>query len=153
MKDETKLIGHPYVVKARDQVRAIQASMIEAAGPCFLETEFEDLRVVIRLTVEFYYLLQTEDMAALDPDERTYLGESVFGGVNSFASVSSACRAMDVPGKSALDWSLTSSLGSFMEQFISKYQEFSVETDLERRCRLLLDLFKMQIVFTGMSYE
>ena len=40
------------------QVRAVQAAMAQAAEPYFGEWYLDDLRCVVRLTVEFYYFLQ-----------------------------------------------------------------------------------------------
>ena len=37
--------------------------------------------------------------------------------------------------------------------FISKFNEFLVQENFEQRCRLLLDLFKLQIVFAAISYD
>jgi hypothetical protein len=150
-----ELLGGSRVTKDEllEEVRAIQVAMVEAGGSSFVETQFEYLRCVIRLTVEFYYLLQSADVASLDPNGLTYVGNSIFSGVRSFILMTSACSGSGIPTKSAIDWGLTSSLSSLTEQFISKYQEFSIETEFEKRCGLLLDLFRMQIVFTGMSYE
>jgi hypothetical protein len=53
------------------------------------------------------------------------------------------------PTTLASGWKSTESL---KEEFVFKYREFSDEMDFEKRCRLLLDLFKLQIVFAGLSY-
>ena len=39
------------------------------------------------------------------------------------------------------------------DRFLSTYPEFLAEPNLEKKCRLLLDWFKMQIVFAGMFYD
>ena len=54
---------------------------------------------------------------------------------------------------SEMEWGVTSSMTSLEEVFNSKYRKFSGETDFREQCKLLLDLFKLQIVFAGMSYE
>jgi hypothetical protein len=41
---------------------------------------------------------------------------------------------------------------SLKQSFLSLYREFSMGEDFGKRCRLLLDLFKMQIVFAGLSF-
>ena len=40
---------------------------------------------------------------------------------------------------------------SLRDRFLSLYPEFVAETKFENKCRLLLDLFKLQIVFAGGS--
>ncbi len=54
--------------------------------------------------------------------------------------------------ESSLKWNLTS-VESLKRQFTTMYQEFLSERKFEKQCRLLLDLFKLQIVFTGMLFE
>ena len=40
-----------------------------------------------------------------------------------------------------------------IEEFRSMFKKFELEENFEEKCRLLLDLFKLQIVFAGMSYD
>jgi len=134
------------------QVRAVQAAMAQAAEPYFGEWYLDDLRCVVRLTVEFYYFLQDWESVSGDAFELRYAGESVFSGVDSFCSVSGGCRGGGISTKSAIQWEQMS-LASVREQFLARYGEFAVETDFDKRCRLLPDLFRLQIVFAGMSYE
>jgi hypothetical protein len=42
---------------------------------------------------------------------------------------------------------------SLKKQFLSWFHEFEIETSFEKKCRLLLDLFKLQIVFAGVLYD
>jgi len=42
---------------------------------------------------------------------------------------------------------------SLRDRFLSLYREFVAETKFENKCRLLLDLFKLQIVFAGAFYD
>ena len=42
---------------------------------------------------------------------------------------------------------------SFQMQFISMFGKFREEVNFENKYRLLLDLFKLQIVFAGISYS
>lgn len=137
-----------------DQVRAVEASMIGAAeGYDFGESELEALRVVARLAVEFYYLLRGTDLDALSPLDLSYECESVFAGVDFFDALSGACRGTVGLAPSTLRWDLPLSLASLQGRFIATYEEFASETDFGKRCRLLLDLFKLQLVFAGVSYE
>ncbi len=111
---------------AIEQVRAIQASMVESGRSYFLESELDDLCCLIRC-------------------------DSVFSGVDSFGLVSAAYRVLPGAGQTTITWD-GKSVDSLKEEFVSKYSEFSDETNFEKRCRLLLDLFKLQIVFAGLSY-
>jgi hypothetical protein len=136
---------------AIERVRAIQASMVESARSYFLESELDDLRCLIRLTIEFFHHLQGEHFAPLIEDNLRYVCDSVFSGVDSFGLVSAAYRAL--PGaRSTTVTRDVKSIDSLKEEFVSKYREFSDETDFEKRCRILLDLFKLQIVFAALQY-
>ena len=135
-----------------NEVRAIQADMLEsAAGSSFSESELDHLRGIIRLTVEFSHYLEGWDPAPNVENKVSYVCESVFAGVDSFEMVSwayavlqGACPSELAPGAKSID--------SLREEFTLKYGEFIEEGDFERRCRVLLDLFKLQIVFAGLSY-
>jgi hypothetical protein len=48
---------------------------------------------------------------------------------------------------------MISSRESFKTQFISMFNEFTKEANFENKCRLLLDLFKLQMVFASISYD
>jgi hypothetical protein len=77
-----------------EQVRAIQASMVESGRSYLLETELEDLRCLVRLTAEFFHYLQGEKFAPLVEDNLRYVCDSVFSGVDSFGLVSAAYRVL-----------------------------------------------------------
>ncbi len=137
-----------------EQVRAIQAAMVESAGSSFSESELDHMRGLIRLTVEFSHYLQGQDPLPDVEDVEwkvRYVCESVFSGVDSFASVSAAYRILQGAGSTTLAPG-RKSIDSLKEEFACKYREFSEERDFEKRCRILLDLSKLQIVFAGLSY-
>lgn len=136
---------------AIEQVRAIQASMVESGRSYLLESELDDLCCLIRLTVEFFHYLQGEEFAPLVEDNLRYVCDSVFSGVDSFGLVSAAYRVLPGARQTTLAWD-GKSVDSLKEEFVSKYSEFSDETNFEKRCRLLLNLFKLQIVFAGLLY-
>jgi hypothetical protein len=48
---------------------------------------------------------------------------------------------------------MISSRESFKTQFVSVFNKFTEEVNFESKCRLLLDLFKLQMVFVGISYN
>ena len=136
----------------RERIRTIQASMVESARSCFGESELDDLRCVIRLTVEFYDYLQSASMDPLNKFDLRYNCESVFSGIDEFNSLTHAYSVLVGTTNSRVEWGLISVL-SLKEQFLSWFREFEIATKFENKCRLLLDLFKLQIVFAGMLYE
>jgi hypothetical protein len=139
-------------VDLTEQVRIIQDSVIESGGSRFLNSQFDHLRVLIRLTIEFFRYLQNADTALRDTSEVNYLGGSIFSGVDSFCLVCDAYRMEFGPFNSTLEGGFASSLLSLEEEFTSRFHDFSAETDFQRKCGLLLDLFKLQIVFAGVTY-
>lgn len=159
-----------------DRVKKIQASMIESAKPYFDETSLGYLRCLIRLAVEFQEYLEHGSVelatsvlggpyakyvpdakeASTDPFNRydlDYACKSIQSGVPSFCGLSASCSLLSGVPKTAIEWGMTSSRESFKSQFVSMFRKFSEEAHFETKCRLLLDLFKLQIVFAGMSYD
>jgi hypothetical protein len=159
-----------------DRVKEIQASMTEAATPAFDDGELGDLRCVIRLTVEFHHYLEhgsTEIVRSLqqgpmahlfknleearaDPFNKydlEYACDSIRSGVDSFCSLDQAYRILAGATGSKVAWEMLSSRESFKTQFILMFDEFTEEANFEDKCRLLLDLFKLQMVFASISYD
>jgi hypothetical protein len=133
------------------EVRTIQASMVESATH-FSESELEALRVLIRLTVEFFHYLRRINIDSADVESLLYVAESIFSGVDSFRSLCQAYRTTAGATRSALPQRVMSR-AALKEAFAAMYGEFTDETGFERKCRLLLDLFKLQIVFAGLTYD
>ena len=159
-----------------DRVKEIQASMVKSAQSRFDESKLGHLRCLIRLAVEFYDYLEHGSVeiaadilhgpfaqyvpdvqsASTDPFNRYDLGYvcgSIRSGVNSFCTLSTAYRMLDGATDSKVDWSMVPSKESFKAQYVSMFSSFTKEGDFESKCRLLLDLFKLQIVFAGISYD
>jgi hypothetical protein len=40
-----------------------------------------------------------------------------------------------------------------MVKSVGSFNKFTLEKNFEKKCRLLLDLFKLQIVFAGVFYD
>jgi hypothetical protein len=138
----------------REEVLAVQASMAEVGQACdFLDSQVEHLLVLTRLTVEFAHYLEGPDSSSFDDPEMelTYANHSTFASVESFMLMSQAYRMLPEPKESTLVWG-DASIESLKKVFSAKYREFRAEVNPEHRCRLLLDLFKLQIVFAGVSY-
>jgi hypothetical protein len=158
------------------RVKELQCSMVESAKSCFDESELSHLRCLIRLAVEFHDYLQhgSVDMAtrllqgplakyvkdaqsaSADPFNKydlEYACGSIRSGVDSFCVLSAAYRQIDATTDSAVEWGMISSRESFQTQFISMFNKFTEEVNFQSKCRLLLDLFKLQIAFAGISYS
>ena len=159
-----------------NRVKEIQTAMVESAKSCFDDSELGHLRTVIRLTVEFrHYLeygsvemvsgLQKEpqanhftDMESLKMDpfnkyDMQSACRAIRSGVDSFCGLDATYRILIGATGSKVEWGMTSSRESFSARFVSMFDEFSKEVNFENKCRLLLDLFKLQIVFAGISYD
>jgi hypothetical protein len=129
-----------------DRPAAVQQSMLDAAKACFTVSQLDDLRAVIRLTVEFHRTLEADGID-------NYVCESVFSGLDSFTSVVYAYNVIGgAKTRSALQWSAVS-ISSLKQQFQSLYARFIAEESFEEQCRLLLDLFKLQLALAAMTYD
>ncbi|MGH9735148.1 MAG: hypothetical protein ACRD8A_11235 [Candidatus Acidiferrales bacterium] len=159
----------------RKRVQAIYAEMVESVKSCFDDEELGHLHTVIRLTVEFCHYLEhgsvdlarrlqqgpgTEyfvdlEQASTDPFNRydmEFVCESIRSGIDSFWALDASYRILEGATRSNVKWGMASSKDSFKEQFNSMFKGFIVEITFEKKCRILLDLFKLQIIFIGMSY-
>jgi hypothetical protein len=158
------------------RVKELQASMVESAKSCFDESELGHLRCLIRLAVEFHDYLENGSVeiatgvlhgplakyvpdaqsASTDPFNKydlEFACGSIRSGVDSFCILSRGYRMLNGATKSMVEWGMTSSRESFKTQFVSMFNKFTEEVKFENKCRLLLDLFKLQIVFAGISYD
>jgi hypothetical protein len=159
-----------------ERVQEIQASMVESAESRFDESELGHLRCLIRLAVEFHDYLEHGSVkvarsmlqgphakyvpdaqsASADPFNKYDLGfmcESVRSGVDSFCTLSTSYRMLDGATGSKVEWSMISSKELFRANFAAMFRKFTEEMNFESKCRLLLDLFKLQIVFAGICYN
>jgi hypothetical protein len=129
-----------------NELSAIQASMVDAVNSLFNPSELDALRVVVRLTVEFRQSLEANKIT-------NYVSESVFSGIDSFTSLVHAYGVIaGAEAHSHLKWKAVS-VSSLRREFQSLYSRFIAEETFEKRCRLLLDLFKLQIALAAMAYD
>ena len=142
--------------------------MVESAKATFEEPALDDLRCLIRLTVEFHGCLQNgqpEIQARLETlnlykfspqqieeEELNYSICSIFSGIASFQNVNSGYKVLLGATNSGVAWGSVSK-ASLRNQFNSIFDEFILVNQFEKKCRLLLDLFKIQIVFAGVFFE
>jgi len=159
-----------------ERIREIQTQMVESVKSCFDDSELDHLRAVIRIAVEFRNYLQYGSVetagglykspqskyfrdleaASADPFNKYDLEvvcKSIRSGIDSFWSLNASYRILAGARGSNIKWGITLSRESFREQFISMFDKFASESVFENKCRLLLDLFKLQIIFLGFSYE
>jgi hypothetical protein len=134
------------VKRMRGQLHALQDSMASQVTSCFSASEVEDLRIIVRLTVEFREKLKKDGI-------NNYVGESVFAAVDSFATLVHAyCVLSGAEERSQLRWKSVS-ISSLKREFLKLYPTFIAEETFEKQCRILIDLFKLQIVLAGMAYD
>lgn len=126
--------------------------MVEAASH-FRDKEREALGCIVSLTVEFHHIVRRIDLDSPDAKEfLQYVGDSTFCGVDSFMILYSAFRLRGRYTHSRLPQRVIS-IAALREEFVAMYRVFADEKDFEKRCRLLVDLFKLQIVFAGLTYD
>lgn len=130
----------------------IQSSMEESARPAFDDEDVQQLRILIRLTVEFQDFLGSRPSVRSDPDELMYRIDRIFVHIESFRSLTHLYGVLVGSATSAIDWDVVGTR-SVKERFLSDYERFISETNFENKCRLLLDLFKLQIIFAGAYYD
>ena len=133
-------------------VELIYEPMAEASKPAFDEYHLSHLHAVVRLTMEFHQYVATASMEMPDKGDTRWACDSTIAGIESFVLVNQLYGILVGSMESNLKWDLIS-LEQFKQRFNSIYEEFLAEQIFERKCRLLLDLFKLQIAFTGMCYE
>jgi hypothetical protein len=132
-------------------VREVQSSVLAAADDDFNPSLTDNLRSLIRITVEFHEFLHGREVERPLCDPVEYMMDTVFSGVSSFQLLHASCNAWWGAGFSRLDWTKVS-IPLLKETFESLFTDFLEENNFETRCKLLLDLFKIQIVLAGMLY-
>jgi hypothetical protein len=137
-------------------LQAIQLNMEKSARPGFDDKDIEHLRILIRVTMEFHdYLRLAPPWPQFPGDpfhDMTYMIDKILINIDSFRSVLHTYGVLVGSTKSRIEWSEVG-VQSLKDRFLSLYPEFVAETEFENKCRLLLDLFKLQIVFAGSFYD
>ena len=82
----------------------------------------------------------------------TYTIDKVLFNIDSFRTVIHSYGILVGATRSTIDWKVIN-VQSLKDEFISIYDAFVAETNFESKCRLLLDLVKLQIVFAGAFYD
>jgi hypothetical protein len=138
-------------------VSKIKASMVQEPEADFGEEEIENLGILIRLSVQFYNFLTSRGRWPVFPEDSfqnmTYAADSILWNVDSFLYlIRHSYGIMGGTTKSTIDWN-TVTAQSVKDRYLFVYQDFIAETDFLKKYRLLLDLYKLQLVFAGMFYD
>jgi len=128
----------------------------EFARPAFDDEDIRHLRALVSVTVDFYdYLTSTPPWPQFPGgpfEDMRYVVDTLFIHIDSFRTVMRLYGVLVGAQQSTVDWRMVD-VASFKEQFTSLYRAFVDATGFEIKCRLLLDLVKLQIVFAGASYD
>jgi len=131
-------------------VQETQRAMAAGARPAFVASDIEHLNGVVRLTIEFAFFLEefsSGDRASLDVG---YECLSIISGIDSFLSVFGTYNMLRDTEEISVHW--FENPAEFQKSFRTKYAAFLDADRFEPKCRYLLELFKMQIVFAGATY-
>ena len=145
--------------KLAERYYAVQVPILRKAESYLIADDIQNLRAIVRLAVEFDDYLRREDTEALDADELEYVAGSVFAGIGCFAGVSHGYKVLAGATHSAIDSSLLpalTSLGALKEKYLAMYAAFEaldVETQFEDKVCLILDLFKLQLLFVSVLFN
>lgn len=143
-----------------ERIRSIVAST-EEAGQAILDEAFdqndrEKLRTLIRVTVEFNDYLRSIPPWPHFPDDAfhnmTYMVDKILIHVDWFRDMIHLYGILVGSAGSTVNWN-NGTAGSIEKEFLKLYDELLAQRDFLKRFRLLLDLYKLQIVYAGMFYD
>lgn len=124
--------------------------------PAFDDEDVEDLCILIRLAVDFQHFLNGIPPWPHVPDDPVhnmhYKLDSVFVNIDSFHNVLRTYCILVGATTTTIDWA-SLRIASLKDTFLAVYQSFLTAPGFETKCRLLLDLMKLQIVFAGAWYD
>jgi hypothetical protein len=134
-----------------ERVHDIQVPMLQEAESVLRPEGVQGLRCLIRLAVEFESLLIADPMA-LDEESLAYECDSIFAGVDSFVATRNEVEVECGRQTPHAAQQFLASFSDVKSDFQAKYLRFLAETDFGTRCRLVLDLFRVQLVFAATMY-
>jgi hypothetical protein len=156
-----------------EEYAPVQASMREEARSTFSESELESLRVLIRVTFEFAFHLEhprttelsdylpedpqlrefcLQDPHMFDDFELKYAIDTIISAVEFFTDVHQVYSALADRIDSAVNWDEISR-STLKEKFNLMFEQFKGEPVFEKKCRILLDLFRLQLVFAAFYFD
>lgn len=134
-----------------EDVSRAQDSMLRIAPSWCSAGELDEFRCLIRLTVESFHYFQRED--SHERRDIIYQCNSTFSGIESFQRVTAVYRLAGETANGA-PFQAPSSIDALKERFAALYTGFRAEDRcFEERCRLLVDLFRLQIIFAAWNYH
>ena len=131
------------------QIKHTQDFMLDLARPRFDEKDSENLRVIVRLVMEFRYFCQ---LGCAHKWCAEYVSRSIWAGLDFYDELAHTYRGLEGAVESTLDWKNFSAT-KLKSDSLSLFAEFEREAVFERKMRLLLDLYKLQIVFVAIFFE
>lgn len=134
-----------------EEILAIQDSMLNDAQGLLVENEIGHLRALIRIVVEVSRYLIDNPAGHLQRASYIYNLDTILSGVDSFMLFDHAYTSLVGATSSQLDWNQCFPSG-LMEAICSKYRSFISETEFTKKCRELLDLYKIQLALVATTY-
>ena len=115
----------------------------------------ESLSVVIRLVVEFNEYLGRTMTDETESGESQYVCGSVFSGMDSFDTFAHTYKVLKGSELSRIGWGSIDSweFEAVRRKYLEMYEELLRGGTFQRGYRLLLDLFKLQIIWAGIEYS
>jgi len=126
--------------------------MAQLAKSNYLEEDLEDLLVTTRIAVEVYAWLKVTSTDSLNPNEAEYHCETIFSGIDFFMRTCGNYAALKDTVPSQIHWGALS-VSSLSSLIIATYDNFDAENVFFKKCRLLLDLYRMELVFASIVYS
>lgn len=113
------------------------------------ETELAHLRVLVRLSAEFALYV---DLADPDGEETAYVCESIFSGVDSFDFMVRCVQEILSDGRTSQVAVPVESIGALFGQFRNLDARLPTLEYFPDILRVVLDMFKLQLVFAGLVF-
>jgi hypothetical protein len=140
----------------RQRARPIVQSLEEGAQGVFDDEDISNLHTLVYLTINFRDYLTQHPPWPEHPDDpfwdMSYVTESILIHVDSFRRTVHSYHILEGSTGSTISWR-DLNIGSLKATFLSLYNAFEKENGFETKCRLLLDLVKLQIVFAGAYFD
>jgi hypothetical protein len=136
--------------------RAITDSMVREVGPELIARDLELIGELVEVCVQFDHFLTGRGRWPAFPEDpfhnMKYEVSGLLCHVNTFLSLVQLYGILTGSKRSTVDWTTVTTV-SVKDRYLFAYQEFIDETHFVKKLRLLLDLYKLQLVFAGMFYD
>ncbi len=136
--------------------RAITAAMVAEVRAELEEKDLQEIGELVEVGVQFFHFLTARGRWPAFPEDpflnMTYEVSGLLCHVDTFLSLVGLYGILTGSKPSMIDWSAVTA-SSLKDRYLSAYQEFIDETHFVKKLRLLLDLYKLQLVYAGMFYD